>query len=99
MGEICGAISGALMIIGVQHGMIRVEDTASKEETYSIAGEFIRKFRVDKGSITCRELLGFDISTPEGLKEAKKDNKLSDVVERVCQEIVRDVAMFLEDIL
>ena len=77
-GEVCGAVVGALMCIGIKHG--REEPTQSDLAGYAWSQQFLRRFRDEMGSIHCRELTGMDLSTPE-LVQAYRD---SDVPARVC---------------
>ena len=84
-GQICGAVSGALMALGLSRGSDQ-PDPAAKEHTYALAQLLIARFRASHGSVLCRDLLGVDISTPEGLKRAR-DEKLT---ARVCPCYVRD---------
>ena len=71
-GSTCGAVSGGLMAIGLAHGRTRVEDEAARERTYDAVRVFLDRFRREHGSDVCRELLGMDISTPEGREAAAK---------------------------
>jgi len=77
-GEVCGAVVGALMCIGVKHG--RDEVGQSDDKAQGLSGEFLRRFRDEMGSIQCRELTGIDLSTPEGLAQFRA----SDVPVKVC---------------
>lgn len=95
MGEICGAVTGAFMVIGLKHGRIRAEDVQTKEKVYSLVKEFVDKFKFRNGSITCRELLGCDISTPEGMKLAEEKN----LIPTLCPKFVQDAAEIIEQIL
>ncbi len=72
-GSTCGAVSGALMAIGLAHGRSRVEDEAARERTYDATRAFLERFRREHGSDLCRELLGVDIGTPEGREHAAKE--------------------------
>lgn len=94
-GQICGAVSGALMVIGLKHGRIKAEDLKAKEKTYELTKEFMAKFKARNGSIICMELLGYDISTPEGM-EISEEKKLFDTI---CPEFVQSAAKIIEDIL
>jgi C_GCAxxG_C_C family probable redox protein len=69
-GQMCGAVSGALMAIGLAHGATTSDDHTSKEKTYAVTKELWSRFRERHGSIVCRELLGVDIGTPEGRQAA-----------------------------
>jgi C_GCAxxG_C_C family probable redox protein len=43
-GNICGAVSGAIMVIGLRYGMARLGDTAAKERTYQAVTQFLQEF-------------------------------------------------------
>jgi C_GCAxxG_C_C family probable redox protein len=94
-GESCGAVTGALMVIGLKHGETLAGDEKSSEKTYGLISQFLERFKVRHGSILCRQLLGYDISTPEGLQTAR-DNGL---FEKRCPKYVRTSAEILEEIL
>jgi C_GCAxxG_C_C family probable redox protein len=95
MGEICGAVTGAFMVIGLKYGRTVVQDVKSHEKTNRLVREFVDKFRSRNGSIVCRELLGCDLSTPDGSK-AFVDRKLRDTL---CAKFVRDAAEIVEQLL
>lgn len=56
-GEVCGAVTGALMALGLKYGTGADYDLNNKKLTGKIAAKFINKFRENKGTILCRELL------------------------------------------
>jgi C_GCAxxG_C_C family probable redox protein len=91
-GGMCGALNGALMALGLKYGMTSVEHREAKEQTYGIAQEFVRRFAEANGVVTCRELLGHDISTPEGRQEIKE----LDLHNRVCNDLVIRTVELLE---
>jgi C_GCAxxG_C_C family probable redox protein len=95
MGETCGAVTGALMVIGLKHGKIKADDDQAREKTYSLAREFVEKFRVLNGSIVCKDLLGFDIGTAEGMKLFNEKHASNPV----CLKFVADAAEIVEEIL
>jgi len=95
MGETCGAVTGALMVIGLKWGKTEAQDDKAKEKTYEYARQFVNRFLQKHGSITCRELLTFDIGTPEGQKRFKEENCLA----ARCTAFVRDAVSILEQIL
>ncbi|MFX0163142.1 MAG: C-GCAxxG-C-C family protein [Candidatus Hodarchaeota archaeon] len=95
MGETCGAVTGAFMVIGLKYGNTRVDDRQAKEKTYSLVKEFVDKFKSRNGSIVCRELLGCDISTPEGMEIAKEKNLFA----TLCPKLVSDAAEIIEQTL
>jgi C_GCAxxG_C_C family probable redox protein len=95
MGETCGAVTGACMVIGLKYGRTTVQDTQSHENTNRLVKEFVDRFKSLNGSIVCRELLGCDLSTPDGLKTFV-EKKLRDIV---CPKFVRDAAEIVEQLL
>jgi C_GCAxxG_C_C family probable redox protein len=95
MGGTCGAVTGAFMVIGLKYGNIEVNDEKAKEMTTKLAREFADKFKTLNGSILCRELLGCDISTPEGMKIAKERR----LFETVCPNFVQSAAEIIEEVV
>lgn len=95
MGGTCGAVTGAFMALGLAHGNRRPADRETKEKTYAIALEFVRRFMERNGSITCRDLLGCDIGTHEGHERAKQQG----LFDSVCAKLVKDAVEMLEDML
>ncbi|UCH51822.1 MAG: C_GCAxxG_C_C family protein [Chloroflexota bacterium] len=95
MGETCGAVTGAFMVIGLKYGRTAVKDTQAHEKTNKLVKKFVDQFKSINGSIMCRELLSCDLSTPEGLK-IFADNKLRD---SLCTKFVRDAAEIVEQLL
>jgi C_GCAxxG_C_C family probable redox protein len=91
----CGALTGAFLVIGLKHGRIRAEDNAARDKTYALVQEFIARFTARHGEIKCRDLLGCDIGTPEGQKQAE-ERKLH---QTKCEDYVRDAAALLEEML
>lgn len=95
LGEACGAVTGAFMVIGLKHGRIKAEDIQAKDKTYEIVSEFVKRFKDTHRSISCTELLGCDLNTPEGLKTAE-ETALADTL---CPQFVQSAAEILEKIL
>ena len=57
MREVCGTVSGALMVLGLLRGYADPEDPKAKTDHYHLVQEFARRFREINGTIICRELL------------------------------------------
>ena len=91
-GEVCGALSGALMVLGLQYAKARPE---SKDEIYAITREFMEQFRQRHGSALCRELVGYDISTPEGLQAARDNSAFSVICPLVVEETTRSLERYI----
>jgi C_GCAxxG_C_C family probable redox protein len=94
-GEVCGAVSGSIMIIGLAHGMNDENDIEAREKTYELVNEFIKRFLEKNCFIDCNELLGCDLRTPEGRAFAK-DQGLFDTL---CPNFVKEAAEILEDLV
>jgi len=90
--EVCGAVTGALMVIGGMSGSA-VVDPAAKEKTYAQVNVFSSEFRRLHGSLLCRDILGCDISTVEGRQEVE-ERRLSTLV---CLPCVQDACRILEE--
>jgi C_GCAxxG_C_C family probable redox protein len=94
-GDTCGAVSGALMVIGLSYGRTRTDDEEAKERAYGLAENFMKEFESRHGSVFCRDLLGYDISTPDGLASVREEN----LGTTICPNFVRDAAEILEELL
>ncbi|MGE5681161.1 MAG: C-GCAxxG-C-C family protein [Bacillota bacterium] len=95
IGETCGAVTGAFMLIGLKYGQINPEDTDSKEKVYALVQEFTRQFKEQYGSVKCKDLLGCDMSTPDGLKFVKERG----LTKMICPKYVRSAARIIENLL
>lgn len=94
-GEVCGAVSGALMLIGLKYGQYKEGDGDSKKNTYEIAKQFIDKYKEEFGSIRCTELLKYDLSTEEGLLKARE----AGVLKTICPMLVKKSVELVEEFL
>ncbi|MCX5815160.1 MAG: C-GCAxxG-C-C family protein [Proteobacteria bacterium] len=95
MGETCGAVTAAFMVIGLKYGKTRAEDEPAKEKTYQVVREFVEKFKLRNSSIVCRELTGCDMNSPEGLQAFKEKNLLK----THCTKFVKDAAEIVEELI
>ena len=95
MGETCGAVTGAFMVIGLKYGMTKAKDEEARDKTYELVREFVTKFQSRHGSIVCRELLGYDLNNPQEGELAKKKG----LFDTLCPQLVQDATEILEEIL
>ena len=86
-GEVCGAVTGALMLIGLQQS-----PNQTKDELYELTQLFLAEFKAQHGSIHCKELLGTEIITAESRKLAAGKFK------SVCPDLVADAVKIFEKI-
>ncbi|GAA0716464.1 C-GCAxxG-C-C family protein [Clostridium malenominatum] len=82
-GEVCGAVTGAIMAIGLKYGSSEVNDD-KKQEVKDIINKFSEEFKKRNSSIICRELLECN----EGEINGKKC---------ICVKAVRDAVEILEN--
>ena len=85
MGGVCGAVTGAFLALGLKYGDPSASGE-SKERVYLLVRAFVEEFTRLHGSIDCRDLLGCEIGTPEGMAEAKEKG----LFETICVGFVRD---------
>ena len=64
MREVCGAVSGMLMVAGILYGYDGPEEGAPKMAHYSLVQHLAAQFREQVGSIICREILKNPPSDP-----------------------------------
>jgi C_GCAxxG_C_C family probable redox protein len=94
--EVCGAVTGAIMVIGLKHGQAREDDKAAKEEAYRLSRELMDRFQARFNSCLCRELLpGIDLATEAGHERYKAEGWS----EKICRPCVRFAVGILEEIL
>ncbi len=94
-GEMCGAVSGALMVIGLKFGRTKAEDIPARERTYEAVTAFIKRFETRQGSIICKELLGHDLRSDDGQKMAEEEG----LFETLCPKFVRCATDILKDLI
>ena len=93
MAETCGAVSGAVIVLGLT--CTEKDPAAAKARTYEKVKRFIETFRQYYGSAVCREILGEDISTADGLKRANEQG----LFEKRCNGVVKDAVKILEELV
>jgi C_GCAxxG_C_C family probable redox protein len=93
-GQLCGAVSGALMVIGLARG-ITVYDQSEKEACYALARTFLEGFAALHGSLTCPGLLGLDIGDPDDLAKVRELN----LFHTRCPQFVGDAARIVAEVL
>ena len=87
-GEVCGACTGALMVLGLKYG-------ESKEKSNEACERFLDEFKSENGSHICNDLLGCDISTPEGVKSAVENN----LFKEFCPLMVESASKIVKGII
>jgi C_GCAxxG_C_C family probable redox protein len=92
--EVCGAVTGGILVLGLRHGRGTTGDHSATERTYLKTRELMDRFVARHGSCLCRQLLqGYDLSTEDGLRRAKADDRLN----KVCRPCVQTIVGILEE--
>ncbi len=77
-GQVCGAVAGAVMAIGLKQK--RGETMEESLHALAVVQEFRRRFEKEVGTVSCHELTGVDLTTPEGIEQFMG----SDIPQTVC---------------
>jgi hypothetical protein len=83
------------MALGLAHCGSDCVSGEGRQAAYAEVASFNKAFRERHGSLLCRELLGCDLSTPEGAKSASEQHLFL----TKCPELVRDAALILDEAL
>ena len=86
-GEICGAVSGALMLIGLKHGRIIADDQEAIDRTEKQTNHFLKEFKKRNKFLKCKELLGYDFCI-ENEKEYSKNPPSKKVALNCTQRVL-----------
>ena len=101
MREVCGAVSGAVMVLGVLCGYDDPKDKNAKKIHYERVRTFADRFKETEGSIICRELLLRGGADPEEARPGgdPKDRTEGYYKKRPCPGLVFRAAAVLEEML
>ncbi len=94
LAETCGAITGAIMVLGLAQNKMENESEA-KSQVFAAVQKLARRFESRHGTIVCKELLGADMSTEAGKQKIKEEQ----LVRKLCPQFVRGAAEILEELL
>jgi len=95
-GEVCGAVTGGIIVIGMKCGRGEETDRTATDLTFVKTRELMDRFADRHGTFICRELLnGCDLKTKEGWKIFKEN----DLLNKVCVPCVQSAVEILENIL
>ena len=94
-GEMCGAVSGALMVLGLKYGHYHYGAVEEKTNAYIIAEDFMNRFISEKGTVVCRELLGYDLTKSEDMAKIKELN----LFKSTCPEMIRCATRIVEEMI
>lgn len=95
-GEVCGAVTGGILALGLKYGRGARQDRLATEETYRKTLELMARFEKRHGSCLCRVLIeGCDLRTEEGQLYFKEH----DLLHKTCMGCVQSVVEILAQIM
>ena len=94
--EVCGAVTGGIIVIGTKYGRGEKDYRTTTELTYTKTRELMDQFAKKQGSFICRTLLnGCELTTEEGQKQFKE----KDLFNKTCIPCVQSVVEILENLM
>lgn len=94
-GEVCGAATGCLMVLGLKFGRSDENDLEKKLNADRICEKFMERFKDANGSYLCRDLLGYDIRDKEAAAKARSEG----LFKTLCPVFIEKGAQILDEIL
>ncbi len=94
--EVCGAVSGALMIVGIKYGYSSPTDEKAKANHYKLVQDIMYKFKELNGSYLCRELIGAEGTLMSHIPTERTEDFYK---RRPCTLLVERATEIIEEIL
>ena len=95
LAQTCGAVTGAFMVLGLKYAGSDCDQREGRENVYNALRRFTVKFQERNHTVVCKDLLGCDISTPEGAQRATREG----LFRSICPRLVQDAAEILDEML
>jgi len=94
--EVCGAVTGGIIVISAKYGRVEKDDRPAQEITYKKTRDLMEQFSKKHGTYICRQLLnGCELTSGEGQKSFKEN----DMLNKICVPCVKSVVSILEEII
>ena len=94
-GKTCGAVTGALMVLGMMEWNSEVEKEEAKQHVYTLSQRLMEEFKKKNQTLNCEELLGVSVNQPEGRAVVKANN----LTGKVCHHLINDVTEILDKLI
>ena len=94
IGETCGAVVGAMIVLGLKFGHYDTEHMEQKDIMNAKRAEFLTKFQEKYGVCNCKGLLKHDIADPEDMQKILDEGLLFEF----CPEVVKDTIDILNEV-
>ncbi len=96
-GEVCGACTGALMVLGLLYGQSDKEDLESRMQANRVNEAMMERFSEKCGSYICNELLGCDVRTEQGIQYARDHHLFTELCPRMVENAVDVLEKIISD--
>lgn len=94
--EVCGAVTGGILVIGARYGRGEQGNRSATETTYAKVRELMERFSREHGTYICRVLLnGCELTTEQGQVSYLEN----DFFNRVCRPCIKSVVEILEQVM
>ncbi len=90
MGEVCGVLNGAALALGMRDLVLTQRGVAEPPSAAEPLKAILRDFSAQFGACRCRDLTGYDLSTPEGMtafKTSEIRSHCADYVRWACERL------------
>ena len=94
--EVCGAVSGIFILVGLKYGYSNPKNKDLKSKHYKLIQDIANKFKESNGSIICRDLLNQKDSPISHIPDDRTEQYYK---ERPCTVLVEEAAKIAEEIL
>lgn len=95
IGETCGAVIGALAVIGLKYGHTGPDEAEQRNVLMTRRAEFLTKWKERRQATLCRDFLGHDITKPGEFEAVLKEGTMF----TLCPELVLDAIAVLDEML
>lgn len=95
LGGTCGAVAGAVMVLGLAHTPADLTDRVARQDTWELVRRYVADFEREAGSARCADLIGCDLSSAGAVCAARDRGAFA----RVCPPLVALAARLLEQYL
>ena len=100
MREVCGAVSGMVLVLNYLYGNENIQDKEAKDTHYKLIQKLLQDFQKEAGSIICRELLQVNKEKHQESFSAVSEARTPEYYKkRPCGKMVALAAGLVEDFL
>lgn len=96
-GEICGALNGGSLALGLLYGRDDPGDKATKTAVNAKVAQLFERFTESNGLIRCRDLTGVSLNTEEGSRLFHERDSHTNVCNGAVSRAVRAVLELVEE--